>query len=135
MKNFDLAAEYGFSIINKLPQQEQFSAKESLFELNDLIVKLGRRRPASTLHCLDMVNLIRKMTDRKDFRRITLFNIVEFLEQSGTNSHYLGKFSNEATELKDQARLHVISVIKKARTVRTEDGQFLDKLLRQAERA
>lgn len=89
----------------------------------------------SEIQYLDMVRFVIKMTDRKDFRRRTLFHLVEFLEQLATAKRPYSKFSTEALELKNQAKLDVIGVLRRVAKVRTADGEYLTDLLNQAARA
>jgi hypothetical protein len=135
LKGLDAAADFGYAALAKMPQQEQFAVKELLFDLNESIIRVGRRYTYSAVHYLDMVKLVIKMTNRKDFRRRTLYNLVDFLDELYATKRPFGKFSSEALELKNQAKLEVIGVLRNAANVRTADGEYLADLLKQAERA
>lgn len=135
IKGLDAAANFGYTSLLKMPQQEQFAVKESLFDLNDSIMKIGRRETSSIVHNLDMVKYIINMIERKDFRKRTLFNAVDFLGKCGPSKRTLSRFSDETFELKTQARLDVIAILKRTAKVRTADGEYLEDLLQQAERA
>ncbi|GAC1609792.1 MAG: hypothetical protein NVS3B3_17100 [Aquirhabdus sp.] len=136
IKELTAAATLTFASLDVLPPQEQFPIKESLFAINDYIFKLSRRGEQNMLHNVDMVNVVAKMTERMDYRRITLSNLVQFLEfaLSASNRRH-GKFSKETFELQDQARIIVLRVLKTAMKVRAGDQDFVSDLVAKAENA